>query len=432
VSDVTTVVRTGSGKAPARTLDPRALRKDFPILSRPVHGKRLVYLDNAATTQKPQAMIDALVSYYSKYNANVHRGVHTLAEEATAAFESTRGKVARFIGSAGTHQIIFTRNTTESLNLVAASWGGKNIKAGDEILLTQMEHHSNLVPWIMLAERTGAKIRHIPITPDGHLDLSQLDTLLTPRTRLVSLVHVSNVLGTINPVAEIAERAHRSGALVVVDGAQSVPHMPVNVQDLGADLFAFSAHKMLGPTGVGVLWGRSDLLDEMDPYMGGGEMIREVRLDSVTWNELPWKFEAGTPNIADVVAFGAAIDYLTELGMDAVRRHEIELTSYALEQLRPLKHLTLYGPTAAAERAGVVTFNDADIHPHDLATILDHHGVAVRAGHHCAQPLVRLLGTVATARASFYVYNDTDDVDQLVAALREARKYFGFANGSAG
>lgn len=432
MSEVSALARVGSGKTSARPLNPKALRKDFPILSRPVHGKRLVYLDNAATTQKPQAMIDALVGYYSKYNANVHRGVHTLAEEATAAFESTRGKVARFIGSPGTNQIIYTRNTTESLNLVAASWGHRNIKEGDEILLTQMEHHSNLVPWIMLADRTGARIRHIPITADGRLDLSQLDGLLSKRTRLVSLVHVSNVLGTINPVAEIAERAHRVGALVVVDGAQSVPHMPVNVQELGCDLFAFSAHKMLGPTGVGVLWGRTDLLDGMDPYMGGGEMIREVKLDSVTWNELPWKFEAGTPNIADVVAFGAAIDYLTELGMDAVRRHEVELTGYALEQLRPLKHLTLYGPTAASERAGVVTFNDADIHPHDLATILDHHGVAVRAGHHCAQPLVRLLGAVATARASFYVYNDTDDVDQLVLALREARKYFGFANGSAG
>ena len=415
-----------------RPLDARALRKDFPILSRPVHGKRLVYLDNAATTQKPQQMIDALVSYYSKYNANVHRGVHTLAEEATAAFEATRGKVARLIGAKSTQQIVFTRNTTESLNLVAASWGGKNLKAGDEILLTQMEHHSNLVPWMMVANKTGAKVRHIPVTPDGRLDLGALESLLTAKTRLVSLVHVSNVLGTINPVAEIADLAHNVGALVVVDGAQSVPHMPVDVAELGCDLFAFSAHKMLGPTGVGVLWGRTEILDGMDPYMGGGEMIREVRLDSVTWNDLPWKFEAGTPNIADVVAFGAAIDYLLDLGMDTVRRHEVELTRYTLERLAPLHHLTLYGPPEASDRAGVVTFNDHDIHPHDLATILDHHGVAVRAGHHCAQPLMRILGKVATARASLYIYNDTDDVDQLVVALREARKYFGFANGSAG
>ena len=432
MSDAPTVVKPDLRSVSAPSIDARALRGDFPILSRRVHGRRLVYLDNAATTQKPQSMIDALVSYYSKYNANVHRGVHTLAEEATAAFESTRGKVARLIGSRTTQQIVFTRNTTESLNLVAASWGGAHLKAGDEILLTQMEHHSNLVPWMMVARKTGARVRHLPVTGDGRLDLSQLDSLLTARTKVVSLVHVSNVLGTINPVAEIAERAHGVGALVVVDGAQSVPHMPVDVSELGADLFAFSAHKMLGPTGVGVLWGRTEILEEMDPYMGGGEMIREVRLDGVTWNELPWKFEAGTPNIADVVAFGAALDYLAALGLEAVRQHEVELTRYALAQLRPLRHLTIYGPTDATERAGVVTFNDADIHPHDLATILDHHGVAVRAGHHCAQPLMRVLGAAATARASFYVYNDTDDVDELVTALREARRYFGFANGSAG
>jgi cysteine desulfurase/selenocysteine lyase len=425
MSELSTAVRTGLVSSPTRTFNPKDLRKDFPILKRPVHGKRLVYLDNAATTQKPQAMIDALVGYYSKYNANVHRGVHTLAEEATAAFEATRGKVAKLIGSKSTEQIIFTRNTTESLNLVAASWGGKNLKPDDEILLTQMEHHSNLVPWMMVAKKTGAKVRHIPVTPQGTLDLSDLDSLLTAKTRIVSLVHVSNVLGTINPVAEIAERAHRVGALVVVDGAQSVPHMSVDVSDLGADLFAFSAHKMLGPTGVGVLWGRREILDEMDPYMGGGEMIREVRFDGVTWNELPWKFEAGTPNIADVVAFGAAIDYLVDLGMEAVRQHEVELTRYAWAQLAPIKHLTLYGPTDVASRAGVITFNDADIHPHDLATILDHHGVAVRAGHHCAQPLMRLLGTVATARASFYVYNDTDDVDVLADALDSATDIFG-------
>jgi cysteine desulfurase/selenocysteine lyase len=412
-------------------LDIAAIRKDFPILARPVHGHRLVYLDNAATTQKPQAMIDALTGYYSKYNANVHRGVHTLAEEATAAFESTRGRVGELIGETNTSQIIFTRNTTEALNLVAASWGGKNLKEGDEILLTQMEHHSNLVPWMMVARKTGAVIKHIPVTPDGKLNLSTLDELITSKTKVVSLVHISNVLGTINPVAEIAARAKAVGALVVVDGAQSVPHMPVNVPDLNVDFYAFSAHKMLGPTGVGVLWGNLEQLEAMDPYMGGGEMIRDVRLDGATWNDLPWKFEAGTPNIADVVAFGAAIDYLLHIGMDNVRRHEIELTEYAMARLAPLDYITMYGSEFASDRAGVITFNDGDIHPHDLSTILDHHGVAVRAAHHCAQPLMRILGTVATARASFYVYDDIDDIDQLIVALKEARKYFGFGNGSA-
>jgi cysteine desulfurase/selenocysteine lyase len=421
---------------PARKTEPAldlaALRAHFPILSRPVHGRRLVYLDNAATTQKPQAVIDAISGYYAKYNANVHRGIHTLAEEATAAYEATRGRVARLLGETNTRQVVFTRNTTESINLVASAWGERHIGEGDEILLTQMEHHSNLVPWILLARKKGARLRHIPITDDGRLDLSTLDDLLTKRTRLVSLAHKSNVLGTINPVAEVAERAHRLGAVVMVDAAQSVPHLPVQVEQLGVDFLAFSAHKMLGPTGVGVLWGRAELLEAMDPYMGGGEMIREVTLDSATWNDIPWKFEAGTPNIADVVAFSTAINYLMHLGMENVRRHEIELTQYALERLRSLGHITIYGPPAAEERSGVVAFNDADIHPHDLSTILDHHGVAVRAGHHCAQPLMRRLGVVATARASFYVYNDTDDVDVLIEALKEARRYFGFADRTPG
>ncbi len=432
MSDISTAVgaRSAAGGPVTSPLDVEQIRKNFPILTRPVHGRKLVYLDNAATTQKPQKMIDALTGYYSKYNANVHRGVHTLAEEATAAFESTRGRVATLLGGTETRQIIYTRNTTESLNLIATAWGETNIREGDEILLTQMEHHSNLVPWIMLAQRKGAKLRHIPVTPDGYLDLSSLDELLGPKTRIVSLVHVSNVLGTVNPVAEITRRAHEVGAIVAVDAAQSVPHMPVAVEELGVDFYAFSAHKMCGPTGVGILWGRAELLEEMPPYMGGGEMIRNVELDSATWNDLPWKFEAGTPNIADVVAFGASIDYLQEFGMDAIRRHEEALTSYALERMAELPYIKIYGPDNAADRAGVVTFNDDDIHPHDLATILDHHGVAVRAGHHCAQPLMRILGTVATARASFYVYNDTDDVDQLIFSLKEARKYFGFANGS--
>jgi len=414
-------------------IDIDKIRKDFPILKRPVHGQRLVYLDNAATTQKPKSMIDAISGYYEKYNANVHRGIHTLAEEATAAYEETRNKVAVLLGGTDSRQVVFTRNTTESLNLIATAWGERNIREGDEILLTEMEHHSNLVPWILLARRKNAKLRHIPITSDGRLDLTDLDDLLTRRTKIVSLTQLSNVLGTINPVAEIAERAHKVGAVVAVDGAQSVPHIPVAVEDLNVDFLAFSAHKMLGPTGVGVLWAKAAQLEAMDPYMGGGEMIREVKLDSATWNDLPWKFEAGTPNIADVVAFSAAIDYLLAIGMDRVREHEVWLTSYAMERLQSMAgHLTIYGPQEPEARNGVITFNDADIHPHDLSTILDHHGVAVRAGHHCAQPLMRILGVVATARASFYIYNGRDDIDVLVEALKEARRYFGFANGSAG
>ncbi len=405
--------------------DVSGLREDFPILERVVHGQRLVYLDNAATTQKPRSMIDALTGYYTTFNANVHRGIHTLAEEATAAYESTRKKMARFIGADDPQQIVFTRNTTESLNLLASSLGNRHVNEGDEILLTEMEHHSNLVPWFLLAKRKKARIRHIPITGDGKLDLSKLDSLLTARTKIVSVVHVSNVLGTINPIQEIARRAKNAGAFMIVDSAQGVPHLPVNVQELGADFVAFSAHKMCGPTGVGVLWGKPELLDALDPYMGGGEMIREVRLDSATWNHVPWKFEAGTPNIADVVAFAAAIDYLEKIGMDRVHRHETRLTGYAMTRLRDLGYITIYGPENAEDRGGVVAFNVKDVHPHDLSTILDHYGVAIRAGHHCAQPLMRLLDVSATARASFYLYNDKSDIDRFVDALVEARKYFG-------
>jgi cysteine desulfurase/selenocysteine lyase len=327
---------------------------------------------------------------------------------------------------------VFTRNTTEGLNLIARSWGDVHVGEGDEILLSQMEHHSNLVPWFMLAKRKGAVIKHIPVTADGKLDLSALSSLVTSRTKVVSITQLSNVLGTINDVSEIAEHAHRVGAIMVVDAAQSVPHIPVDLTSLGVDFCCFSSHKMLGPTGVGVLWGKAELLEEMDPFLGGGEMIREVGLDSATWNDIPWKFEAGTPNIADVIGLGQAVQYLTSLGMDRVRAHEVELTEYALDKIRALHHVTVYGPEAASARSGVITFNDSDIHPHDLSTILDHHGVAVRAGHHCAQPLMKVLDVVATARISFYVYNDTHDVDQFIVALKEARKYFGFANGSAG
>ncbi len=408
-----------------RELNVAAIRGDFPILSREVHGRRLVYLDNAATTQKPRIVLDALARYYEHTNANVHRGIHTLAEEATAAYEAVRARTARFLGAPDPRGVVFTRNATEGINLVARSWVEPRLTQGDEIVLSEMEHHSNLVPWIILAKRTGAVLRHIPITDQGHLDLTRLDAMITPRTRLVSVTHASNVLGTINPIAEIAAAAHAHGVRLLVDGAQSVPQMPVDARALGADFLVFSAHKMVGPTGVGVLWARPELLEEAEPMLGGGEMIREVRLDDATWNEIPWKFEAGTPNVGGVVAFGAALEYLEGLGMDAIRAHEVELTRYALGRLSDLERLRVYGPPEAEARTGVVSFSDESIHPHDLATILDLYGVAIRAGHHCAQPLMRRLGVPATARASLYLYNDRSDVDALVAGLLEARSYFG-------
>lgn len=405
-------------------LDPKSLAERFPILGRTVHGKRLVYLDNAATTQKPAGVLAALSHYYTTMNANVHRGVHTLAEEATAAFEATRRRVARFVGAPDSRGVVMTRNATEALNLVARSWGAR-LSAGDEVLLTEMEHHSNLVPWIMLARERGVALRHVPIDEAGRLNLRVFTQMLSPRTRIVAVTAMSNVLGTINPVAEMAEAAHRVGAVVVVDGAQSVPHVPVDFASLGCDFLAFSAHKMYGPTGLGFLVGRPELLEIMEPLYGGGEMIREVRLDYASWNDVPHRFEAGTPNIADAVAFQATLDLLEELGMEAVRRHEVELTGYALERLLSLGGLAIHGPLEPEERGGLVSFADANIHPHDLATILDTHGVAVRAGHHCAQPLMRRLGVAATVRASFAIYNHRDDVDALVDGLRHARRYFG-------
>jgi len=408
----------------ASSFDPKVLAARFPILSRTVHGRRLVYLDNAATTQKPDTVLAALARYYTTLNANVHRGVHTLAEEATAAFEFTRRRVARFVGAPDPRGVIMTRNATEALNLVARSWG-ERLSVGDEVLLTEMEHHSNLVPWIMLARQRGVALRHVPIDDNGRLNLRVFAQLLSPRTRIVAVTAMSNVLGTINPVAEMAEAARRVGAVVVVDGAQAVPHLQVDFAALGCDFLAFSAHKMYGPTGLGFLVGRPELLEMMQPLYGGGEMIREVRLDYASWNDIPYKFEAGTPNIADAVAFTAALDLLEELGMDAVRRHEVELTGYALERLASLGGLEIHGPRDASERGGLVSFADPQIHPHDLATILDTHGVAVRAGHHCAQPLMRRLGVPATARASFAIYNHRDDVDALVEGLRHARAYFG-------
>jgi cysteine desulfurase/selenocysteine lyase len=390
-----------------------------------VHGRPLVYLDNAATTQKPRAVIDALVRYYENYNANIHRGLHTLSEEATAGYEEVRLKVADFIGAPGPEGIVFTRNATEAINLVAHAWGRKHLRTGDEILLTVMEHHSNLVPWQLLARATGAELRFVDIDDEGYLLWDDFERLIGPRTRLVAVTHMSNVLGTINPVKEIAELAHSRGALVVVDGAQSVPHLPVDVEALGCDFVAFSAHKMLGPTGVGVLYARQGLLEEMDPFLGGGEMISRVLLEGSTWNEVPWKYEAGTPNIADVIAFGAAIEYLEGLGMDAVRAHEKEITARALEALAALPEVVIYGPRDPEARGGVVAFNLGDLHPHDVGTVLDQFGVAVRAGHHCAQPLMRRLGCVATARASFYVYNRLDEVDSLLEGVREADRFFG-------
>ncbi len=420
---------TTDGAAPegACGLDVERIRRDFPILARKVHGRPLVYLDNAATTQKPRQVIDALVGYYEGYNANIHRGLHTLAEEATTAYEDARAKAARFIGAPSAEEIVFTRNTTESINLVANAWGRANLKPGDEIVITAMEHHSDIIPWQLVARATGASIKVIPIDDEGELDWGATERLIGPRTRVVAAAHMSNVLGTINDVRRLVELAQESAAITVIDGAQSVPHMPVSVAELGCDFLAFSSHKMLGPTGVGVLYGRRDLLETMDPFLGGGEMIRRVQYETATYNDPPWKFEAGTPNIADVIAFGAAIDYLQALGMEHVRTHEIELTSYALQQLSELEGITIYGPRDATRRGGVVAFNYGEIHPHDLGQILDGYGIAIRAGHHCAQPLMRRLDVVATARASFYVYNTREEIDALAEGIKASQAVFGNA-----
>ncbi len=406
-------------------IDPREIRKDFPILEQQVNGRPLVYLDNAATTQKPRQVIDALVRYYETSNANIHRGIHTLATRATEQYEAVRGKTAVFLKASHPEDIVFTRNTTEALNLVARAWGDANLREGDEIVLTLMEHHSNIVPWQQLTRRTGAVLRYAGITPEGKLDLDEVRGLIGPRTKVVSVVHMSNVLGTINPVVEIGEMARKAGALMVVDGAQSAPHLPVDVEALGCDFFAFSAHKMLGPTGVGVLWARRGLFESMEPFLGGGDMIALVRQDESTWAEVPNKFEAGTPNIADVIAFGAAIEYLEALGMDAVRAHEVALTAYAMEQLSSIEGLKMHGPERAEERGGVVSFAMNLAHPHDIATIADGYGVAIRAGHHCAQLLMRHLGVAATSRASFSIYNDKDDIEALAEALEHVNRVFG-------
>jgi cysteine desulfurase / selenocysteine lyase len=389
-----------------------------------VNGHPLIYLDNAATTQKPRQVIDALVDYYTNINANVHRGVHTLSVEATDAYEASRERVARFIGATDSDEIVFVRNTTEALNLVAVSWGRANLGPGDEILSTVLEHHSNLIPWQRVAQDTGARLRLIRLTDAGTIDLDDYRRLLGPRTRVVAMAHASNVLGTITDLGEVAQLAHRVGALVVADGAQSVPHLATDVTTLGADFLAFSGHKMLGPTGIGVLWGRRELLEAMPPFLGGGGMIREVWDDRATWAPLPEKFEAGTPNIADSIAFGAALDYLDALGMANVRAHEIEVTGYALERLASVPDVAVYGPADPRARTGVVSFNLEGVHPHDVGTVLDEAGIAVRAGHHCCQPLHRQLDLAATLRASFYVYNSVDEVDALVDALATARRMY--------
>ncbi|MBI3087945.1 MAG: cysteine desulfurase [Candidatus Omnitrophica bacterium] len=405
-------------------MDVKRIRQDFPILNRQVHGKDLIYLDNAATTQKPRQVIDALVNYYSRYNANIHRGIHALAEEATAAYEDVRQRTAAFLHAPSPRSIVFTRNATEALNLIASAWGRSHLQPGDEILLTEMEHHSNLVPWQLIAKATGATLAFIGVTDDGYLKLEEYERKLTNRTKLVALTHMSNVLGTINPVEQIATRAHQHGALVAIDAAQSVPHLAVDVQGLGCDFLACSAHKMLGPTGVGVLYAREALLEAMEPFLGGGEMIADVFLTHATWNEIPWKFEAGTPNIADVIAFGEALKYLSRVGLAAIRAHEQALTAQAIQRLSEVDEVVLYGPRTLQDRGGVVSFNVNGLHPHDIGTVLDQEGVAIRAGHHCAKPLMRRLGVAATARASFYLYNTPDEVDRLVEAVQAAKAFF--------
>jgi cysteine desulfurase / selenocysteine lyase len=406
-------------------LDVATVRKDFPILAREMGGRRLVYLDSAASSQKPRSVLWAMDEYYETRHANVHRGVYALAEEATAAYEAARRTVARFIGASSAREVVFTKNATEAINLVAHSWGRHRLGEGEAVLLTEMEHHANLVPWLMLREERGVELRFLPVTEDGRLDLTDLDRMLDG-VGLVGVSACSNVLGTLNPVRQLADAAHAVGAVVLVDGAQYVPHVRTRVAELGCDFLAFSSHKMCGPTGIGVLWGREGLLDSMPAFLGGGEMIRDVRLDGWLPNELPWKFEAGTPPIAEAVGLGAAVDYLESLDMTAVRDHEMALTTYALRTLaeRHGPDLRIFGPTDPAERGGVVSFAYKDIHPHDVSQVLDQAGVCVRAGHHCAKPLMRRLGVGATARASFYVYNDESEVDALSEALVSASDLF--------
>lgn len=397
------------------------IRQHFPILDQQVNGKDLVYLDSAATSQKPLAVINALSTYYKEYNSNVHRGVHTLGTKATDGYEGAREKVRRFINAKSMQEIVFTRGATTALNIVAQSYGLTNVKEGDEIVITYMEHHANVIPWQQVAKITGATLKYIPLQEDGTIDLKDVEETVTSNTKIVSVMLVSNVLGTINPIKEITEIAHKNGAVMVVDGAQSTPHMKIDVRDLDCDFYAFSGHKMCAPTGIGVLYGKKQLLENMEPVEFGGEMIDFVGLQESTWKELPWKFEAGTPIIAGAIGLGAAIDFLEDIGLENIEAHEHKLAQYALEQLSQIDGMTIYGPK---HRAGLVTFNIDDVHPHDVATVLDAEGIAVRAGHHCAQPLMKWLKVSATARASFYLYNTEEEVDKLVAGIKKTKEYF--------
>ena len=410
----------------ANTYSLENIRKDFPVLNRRVRDdKKLVYLDNAATTQKPNQVIDAITDYYQNHNSNIHRAVHALAEESTEAFEVTRDKVAKFLNIQNREEIVFVKGTTEAINLVAYAWGRDNVQKGDVVITTEYEHHSNIVPWQLLTQDRGAELKYIDIDDNGELMLEQLDEYLaTGKVKLVAISHVSNVLGTITDVQKVIKKCKNAGAKILVDGAQAVPHMKVDITNLGCDFYAFSAHKMLGPTGVGVLWARKELLENMRPFQGGGDMIREVHKYETTWNDLPYKFEAGTPNVADVICFSAAIDYLVNIGIDNVRNHEIELTKYALEKMSKVKGLTIYGPKDPQKASGVISFNFNDVHPHEVATIIDKNGVAIRSGHHCAQVLMEKLNVAATNRASFYIYTTKDEVDVLIDSLEQVAKVF--------
>ena len=406
------------------TFDPVTMRREFPTLEQSINGRPLVYLDNAATSQKPRVVLDALQAYYENDNSNVHRGIHELSRRATVAYEESRAKVAGWVGAAEPSEIIWTRGTTEAINLVSTAWGLDNVGEGDEILISVLEHHSNIIPWQLLARRTGAVIKYIELDEQGRWILDELPQLLTDRTKIVAISHVSNALGTVNPVKKVAAAAHEVGALVLVDGAQGAVHMKVDVQDLGVDCYAFSGHKMCGPTGIGVLWARRDLLDSMEPYQGGGEMIHFVGRDESSWATVPHKFEAGTPNIAGAIGMGAAIDFLSGVGMDAIARHEHELLGYALERMSALDGIRIYGPQSPDEHSALISFTLGDAHPHDISTILDSEGIAVRAGHHCAQLAMQHFGISATARASIYLYNTESDIDRLIEGLEQVQSIF--------
>jgi len=402
-----------------KLFDEKKIREDFPIFK---NNPDLVFLDNASTTQKPQTVIDTLSHYYENYNSNIHRGIYQIAEQATAAYEKTRDKVAEFIGANDRRSIVFTKGATESINLVANSWGGQNLKPNDEVLITEMEHHSNIIPWQLICDRTRANLKYIPINDDGTLDLSNPEKYFTNKTKIVCVIHQSNVFGTVNPIAEIVKYAHEVGALVLVDGAQSIPHHRVNISEINCDFFAFSGHKMMGPTGVGVLFAKPEILEAMNPFLGGGEMIRKVTLEGSTWNDIPWKFEAGTPNIAQVIGLGSAVEYINKIGRDTITDYENELLKYAQGKLQAIPGINIYG--TAKDKGAVISFNLENIHPHDVAHILDTYGIAIRAGHHCAQPIMKKLNVAATNRASFYIYNTLAEIDQLAEGLRKTVKLF--------